>query len=349
MRRGTLIAVLFVLLLLAGGAAAGIAVLDHQAEGHIAKGVRIGGVDVGGMEPAAARTKLRHDLLDPLDAPVVVHYHGQRWKLSAEDAHIRADIGGMVHEAMDRSDQGSFVTRAWRELTGGKVDARIPFHVSYKRSAVHALVARIEGDVNRDPKDATLTYATTSLSPTPGEPGVALRAGKLERRIMRAIDDPTAPRRFRATTRTVEPEVTEEDLAQKYPVVLTVERSTFQLRLFKNLQLVKTYPVSVGMTGLDTPAGLYHIQNKAVDPAWIVPNSPWTGDLAGQVIPGGAPNNPLKARWMGIFDGAGIHGIDPSEYGSIGHAASHGCVRMRIPDVEELYPQVPVGAPIYIA
>jgi lipoprotein-anchoring transpeptidase ErfK/SrfK len=66
------------------------------------------------------------------------------------------------------------------------------------------------------------------------------------------------------------------------------------------------------------------------------------------VIPPG-PADPIKARWLGIFDGAGIHGIDPSEYGSIGTAGSHGCVRMRIPDVIELYPQVPVGTPVYIA
>jgi lipoprotein-anchoring transpeptidase ErfK/SrfK len=78
-----------------------------------------------------------------------------------------------------------------------------------------------------------------------------------------------------------------------------------------------------------------------------VPNSAWAGDLAGTVIPGGTPENPLKARWMGIFDGAGIHGTDA--VGSIGTAASHGCIRMRIPDVEELYDQVPVGAPVYIA
>jgi lipoprotein-anchoring transpeptidase ErfK/SrfK len=68
----------------------------------------------------------------------------------------------------------------------------------------------------------------------------------------------------------------------------------------------------------------------------------------GKVVPGGSPENPLKARWLGIFDGAGIHGIDPSEYGTIGHAASHGCVRMRIPDVIDLYPRVAVGTPIYI-
>ena len=84
-----------------------------------------------------------------------------------------------------------------------------------------------------------------------------------------------------------------------------------------------------------------------MNPAWHVPNSAWAGDLAGQIIPGGVPENPLKARWLGIFDGAGIHGTDATS--SIGSAASHGCIRMLIPDVIELYDQVDVGAPVYIA
>jgi lipoprotein-anchoring transpeptidase ErfK/SrfK len=147
---------------------------------------------------------------------------------------------------------------------------------------------------------------------------------------------------------TVRPKVTTKALAKRYPVVLTIDRATFRLRLWKGLKLKKTYEIAVGMQGLETPAGLYHVQNKAVDPAWHVPNSPWAGKLAGKVIPPG-PDDPIKARWLGIFDGAGIHGIDPSEYGSIGTAGSHGCVRMTIPDVIELYPQVPVGAPVYIA
>jgi lipoprotein-anchoring transpeptidase ErfK/SrfK len=78
-----------------------------------------------------------------------------------------------------------------------------------------------------------------------------------------------------------------------------------------------------------------------------VPNSAWAGSLAGQVIPGGSPQNPLKARWLGIYAGAGIHGT--SDDGSIGTAASHGCIRMHIPDVIDLYDRVPVGAPVYIA
>ncbi len=83
----------------------------------------------------------------------------------------------------------------------------------------------------------------------------------------------------------MQPKVTTAQLAKKYPVVLVADRSNFQLRLYKDLKLSKEYTVAVGAVGFDTPAGLYHIQNKAVDPAWTVPNSAWAGDLAGQVDP----------------------------------------------------------------
>ena len=78
-----------------------------------------------------------------------------------------------------------------------------------------------------------------------------------------------------------------------------------------------------------------------------MPKSAWAGSLAGQTIPPG-PQDPLKARFMSFEGGAGIHGIDPSEYSSIGHDASHGCIRMRIPDVIALYSKSPVGTPVYI-
>jgi lipoprotein-anchoring transpeptidase ErfK/SrfK len=148
-------------------------------------------------------------------------------------------------------------------------------------------------------------------------------------------------------TTVVQPKVSTAQLAKKYPAVLIVDRDSFRLTLYKNLKKAKTYGIAVGQVGLDTPAGLYTIQNKAVNPAWHVPNSAWAGDLAGKVIPGDDPTNPIKARWMGIYDGVGVHGT--SDDASIGSRASHGCIRMHVPDVEELYDQVPVGAPIYIA
>src|SRR5919204_184350 len=124
-------------------------------------------------------------------------------------------------------------------------------------------------------------------------------------------------------------------------------RSLTGKKLDDDLKPTQTFGIAVGMVGLETPAGQYTIANKAINPAWHVPNSPWAGDLAGTVIPGDDPSNPIKARWLGIYDGVGIHGT--SDDASIGHNASHGCIRMHIPDIEKLYDEVPVGAAVYIA
>ena len=102
----------------------------------------------------------------------------------------------------------------------------------------------------------------------------------------------------------------------------------------------------MGAAGHDTPTGLFRINTKQVNPAWHAPNRPWAGSYAGRTVPGGAPDNPLRARWLGIANGDGIHGT--SEPWSIGSRASHGCIRMRVPDVIDLYRRVPVGTPTLI-
>ena len=155
-------------------------------------------------------------------------------------------------------------------------------------------------------------------------------------------------RMVHARVNTIAPKVSLSDLRKKYPAYIIIDRGAFTLRFYKHLRFQRAYPIAVGMQGLETPAGLYDIQWKQTNPSWYVQNSAWAGKLAGKVIPPG-PDDPIKARWMAFNGGAGIHGIDPSEYCTIGHNASHGCVRMRIPDVIELYDQVPVGAPVYIA
>ena len=95
-----------------------------------------------------------------------------------------------------------------------------------------------------------------------------------------------------------------------------------------------------------TPTGLFSVTNKQIDPVWSVPNSEWAGELAGTTVAGGTAENPLVSRWMGVTDGVGFHGTN--ETGSIGTAASHGCMRMNVADIEALYDQVPVGTPVYI-
>ena len=100
------------------------------------------------------------------------------------------------------------------------------------------------------------------------------------------------------------------------------------------------------MPGHATPTGRYQIANRAVDPAWTAPDKPWAGAYRNEVVAGGSAENPLKARWLGIVNGVGIHGTDATW--SLGTAASHGCIRMSVPAVKALYPRLPVGALVMI-
>ena len=104
------------------------------------------------------------------------------------------------------------------------------------------------------------------------------------------------------------PKVTTAGLSKAYGTIVTIDRGNFKLRLFKNLKLSKTYGVAVGMPAYPTPTGRFTIANKAVNPAWTAPNSPWAGAYANETVAGGSAENPLKARWMGIVNGVGIHG-----------------------------------------
>jgi lipoprotein-anchoring transpeptidase ErfK/SrfK len=344
MRHRWFILVAVLLLVLIGGAVAAFA-YDSSRDDLIAKGVTVAGVDVGGMTTAEARSAIRRQLQEPLEKPIRVHRGQTYFALSAQDAGVKADVGGMVDEAHEASRDGSIFSRVARDITGGEEDAQVPARVSYSSSAVHDLVQRVRSKLNRPARDAQVDFP--SLEKVKEQNGRTLKAAALEQRITQALTVPGVDRSVRAPVRVVKPKVTEADLADKYPIVLVADRYNFRLRLYKQLALQKEYTVAVGAVGFDTPAGLYHIQNKAVNPAWSVPNSAWAGSLAGTVVPGGTAENPLKARWLGIFDGAGIHGTDQTY--SLGTAASHGCIRMAIPDVIELYDQVPVGAPIYIA
>ena len=257
---------------------------------------------------------------------------------------MRADINGMVDAALNASRSGGFPSRVWRYTTGGEVNREISPHITYSSKALDDFVSTVASQVNTPAQDATVSPSPASLNTVPGSDGVSVETDKLRSEVRGAIESPR-DRTVKAPVQKVKPDVTTDELAQKYPVYITIDRAAFQLRLWKNLKLAKTYTIAVGQQGLETPAGTYTIDDKQVNPSWHVPDSAWAGDLAGQVIPPG-PEDPIKARWMGFFNGAGIHGTD--EVSSLGTAASHGCVRMAIPDVIELYPQVPLGTPIYI-
>jgi lipoprotein-anchoring transpeptidase ErfK/SrfK len=340
---GIFIAVAGIVAVLAGGAYA----YDSSRDERIAEGVTVAGVAVGGMSAKAAESKLADELAPQLERSVRVRVAGRRFRLTPERASLAVDSKAMADAAVERTRSAWIGGRVWRSLTSGRIDEDLPAAVHYSRSAVRGFVAHVRRTVNRPPRDAEVKLQTASLPAIPSRRGLELIGRKrLTRQVVKALGQAGGERTVRARVKVVQPKLTTRELAKKYPHFITIDRPAFRLRHFERLRLAKTYTIAVGQVGLETPAGLYHIENKAVNPAWHVPNSAWAGSLAGRVIPGGTPENPLKSRWMGIYAGAGIHGT--ADVGSLGTAASHGCIRMAIPDVEELYDQVPVQTPVFV-
>jgi lipoprotein-anchoring transpeptidase ErfK/SrfK len=330
----------FLAIVLVGGAFA----YDASKEGVIASGVRVGPVDVGGLGAGAARRKLER-AYRRLDRPLAVRFERRRFVLSPRRIGLAVDIDEAVARALARSHAGWFVMRAVRSITGRGVRARVGADVSFSAIGLVRFAARVESAVERQPRAASVVPAADRLVVERGSDGIDVRSGPLLGKLEHALTHLGVRRAVEVPVRRTRPLFTVADLARRYPSYIAVDRESFQLRVYQHLKLARTYSIAVGQVGLETPAGLYHIQDKQVDPSWSVPTSAWAGSLGGAVIPPG-PSNPIKARWLGIFAGAGIHGTE--ETWSLGHAASHGCIRMAVSDVIDLYDRVQVGTPIYI-
>jgi lipoprotein-anchoring transpeptidase ErfK/SrfK len=345
MRQRSFIALAIALTVLVVGAV-GVYAYDKTRDDVIAKGITAGGVDISGMNPNEARETLRRELAVPLQKSVVVKYAGKRYKLTPARAKVRVNTGDMVQQALEQSHKGNLLTRTARAITGGSVNAKIPVEVSYSKRAVTRFAKNVGEEIDEEARDASISFAGGAIQKVDSQDGRKVDVQGLKTDVASELVEPTADHKVRPPVEKVKAKVTTAELGEKYPKVIIVNRGGFQLTLYSHLKVEKTYRIAVGQAGLETPAGQYTIQDKQVNPYWHVPDSAWAGSLAGSVIPPG-PSNPIKARWMGIYNGAGIHGT--TDVASLGTSASHGCIRMAIPDVEDLFDRVDVGDPVFIS
>jgi lipoprotein-anchoring transpeptidase ErfK/SrfK len=336
------------LVLVLGAAAAAAYAYDHARRDRLAPGVKIGGVDVGGLSTQAARERLVQRAVEPRRRTLKVHAGAHTFTLPAAKTRITADLDVALDRALADSHKGWIGARVAHGLTNRRVPESLSLPIHYAPGVVARLTDRVAAAVRRAPVDASVHPSAGGLSVSRSHRGRALDAAELKRRLAASLTSARRPPDITASTHPIAPKVSSTQLASKYPAYIVIDRHAHALRFFDHLKPSRTYPIAVGRQGLETPGGLYDVQWKQTNPSWYVPNSAWAGKLAGKVIPPG-PDDPIKARWMAFNGGAGIHGIDPSEYGSIGHDASHGCVRMRIPDVISLYARTPVHTPVFVA
>jgi lipoprotein-anchoring transpeptidase ErfK/SrfK len=317
--------------LLAVAVAAGLpAAASAKDPTNVPAGVTAGGIDLSGATLDEAVIRLQTGIGGRVNTDLVLGAAGKPWTLKAADAKLTFDA----------------LTTAKRALRA-KVPGDVPLKLSHSRIAVRDWVAGVAAKVAKAPRDATVKITLTHIYRKRAAHGRGLDQQAVAAQVDAALDDGiNAPRRLHTALKKTSPKVNITDLQRIYGTVVTVDKAHFKLRLFKRLKFSKSYGVAVGQPAYPTPSGLFHIANKQVDPVWSVPNSPWAGELQGTTVDGGSAANPLKARWMGIINGVGIHGT--GEDYSIGSAASHGCIRMHVADVKDLYPRVPVGTSVLI-
>jgi hypothetical protein len=284
----------------------------------IPEGVTIAGVGVGGMTADQARIAVQASF----ERPVEFAYKKKLWRATPVELGARPYVEGAVRRALEAHPFEA-----------------VPMVVTIRGVDVRAYVAHLADLFSRPPKDATLRLRRLRPYLTKPREGLRVLRPAMTASIVRALKaNERGPIELEATV--TEPKLT---LANFGPVVV-IRRETKKLYLYRGQRYWKRFGVATGQSSYPTPVGRFAVVVKQRDPWWYPPRSVWARGLS-PVPPG--PGNPLGTRWMGIsVPGVGIHGTPDAA--SIGYSASHGCVRMRIPDAEWLFGHVAVGTPVFI-
>ncbi len=285
---------------------------------RLPRGVTIGGIHVGGLSPTAAFAVVR----EAFSSELVL-------TLGAHKVTVRPAALGAV----------AYAKTAVARASGAKPGSAVRLGVHVDGGPVRRLVESLGKRFDRDPVDSKLLLRNLVPFVTKGAPGKQLdRKGALTA-IVRALAE------NRRTGITLPYKDTPQAVSRStFGPVIVIRRTSNKLLLYKGMKPWRTFTVATGQAIYPTPLGRFEIQVRWKDPWWYPPNSPWA--QGAKPIPPG-PGNPLGTRWMGISSpGVGIHGTpDPA---SLGYSASHGCIRMAIPEAEWLFDHVEIGTPVYI-
>ena len=284
----------------------------------VPSGVRVAGVRVGTLVPADAVAAVQAAFARPL--PVVV----DKRTLALDPTKVATAYPATA------------VAKARIAAPG----TNIPLVVSVHGPQLRAWIRAVEKRFDRTSSDATLTFKNAKPVIRRERVGRSLDTKVVLARVLKALRSNTRLP-VRVHTRTVAPEVDSKSFAD----VIVINREINRLYLFDGTKLFRTFSVATGQAIYPTPRGRWHIVVKWKNPWWYPPvQDAWAKGL--KPVPPG-PSNPLGTRWMGLnAPGVGIHGTD--EPTSIGYSASHGCIRMQVPDAEWLFDHVDVGTTVYI-
>jgi lipoprotein-anchoring transpeptidase ErfK/SrfK len=280
--------------------------------------VSIGNVLVGWLTPAQATELVRKTFEQPL---VLVVSPTRRIRLAPSAVGARANI-----------------EKAIRRARSARPGVTIPLDVEVSREQVRKYLLGLKLDLK--PVDAGVVLRGLQprvVKAAPGRHLKLLRTALLVRLALKTYTRDPIDVAFAV----LKPKVLKVKVRRTAIVIM---RDSKSLRFYLDQKLYRTFPVATGQPAYPTPTGSFEITVMERNPWWRPPPSPWA-ESAEPVPPG--PGNPLGTRWMGLSEPyVGIHGTPDAA--SIGYSASHGCIRMRIPDAEWLFRRVKVGTPVFI-
>jgi lipoprotein-anchoring transpeptidase ErfK/SrfK len=292
---------------------------DAAPPALIGEGVTLASVPVGGMSNEQAQAALR----PAFARPVRLVYGDRAWRL------VPTRFGASVA-----------ITRGVARALAAPEGAAVPLVPNVGAAEVKRFVKALDKRISYPAQDAEL-IGLSGLRPRfkKEEPGLRVLRQLTAQRITRTLQS-LGTRRTRVAVTPVEPVRT---VANFGPVVV-IRRGVNELRYYAGVRLVRRVGVATGQAVYPTPVGMFHVVDMQRNPWWRPPDSPWAEGL--DPIPPG-PGNPLGTRWMGLSaPGVGMHGTPDDA--SIGYSASHGCIRMHIPDAEWLFQHVEIGTPVVI-
>ena len=323
------------------GAPAGVGYAAYQQDaalrGLLPAGAEVGGVDVSRLDRATAVERVTAAVERDWDRTASVTVGGKTYTTTLRDLGVRHDAEAAVARAFETAAAGNWLSRAWRRVVNGTSAPREDVQVtSYDASAVARIAAQAARELDVAAVDGGVRQAGGWLAFTPAKAGQRLDVKAFGRAMARSLDD-GKPRRMELAA--VAPATPAVDTA------ILVRTGENKLYLYQHGKVTRTYGVATGSPRYPTPTGRYEVTLKRYRPTWYNPWSKWSMNEPARIGPG--PNNPLGTRALNISaPGIRIHGTPA--WNSIGYSVSHGCIRMRMPDVEALYPLVPQGAPVFI-
>jgi lipoprotein-anchoring transpeptidase ErfK/SrfK len=299
--------------------ASGAAAPSARQGGSVPQRVSVGGLRLGGMPVEQARAALDW----AYNRPLRFVFYGHRWRMRPAKLGATVDVEKTIAHAL-KANPG----------------ADVPLTVRIDRVRLTQYTQGLDHWLSIPAQDATASLAG-NLTPViqAGKPGLAIHKIVTRNRIEAALQVAARPV-LRPAAETVAPTVTPGDFG---PVVV-IYRGSNRMHVYNGTRPWRTFPVATGQSIYPTPLGNWHVVDMQRNPWWRPPDSSWAKGL--KPIPPG-PGNPLGTRWMGLdAAGVGMHGTPDAA--SIGYSASHGCIRMYVPDAEWLFTQVHIGTPVFI-